>query len=229
MDEDKIPNLDAVGGAFVDERAARVAERREIDMQLRAGAAGAGFAHHPEGVFLVAVYDVDGWIEPGRAEFLGPHFPCLLVARGGVARLGIVDRGVEAGGREFPTADDEFPRPVDRFLLKIIPERPVAQHLEHGVVVGVEANIIEVVVLSTGPNAFLRVGCAEVGAGQRARPLGDIRRLLAEEKWDELVHARIREKQIRRVGHEARGRNDRVLLFVEKIEERLADLSGCHG
>ena len=96
-------------------------------------------------------------------------------------------------------------------------------------VVGVEADIIEVVVLSTGPNAFLRVGGTEVGAGQRARPLGNIRRLLAEEKWNKLVHSGIREKQVWRVGHEARGRNDRVLLFVEKIEERLADLSGCHG
>ena len=204
LDEDEIPNLDAVGGAFVDERAARVACGREIDMQLRAGAAGAGFAHHPEVVLLVAVYNMDGWIKSGRAEFLGPDFPCLFVARGGVAGLGMVDRGVEAGGREFPTADDEFPRPVDRFLFEIISERPVAEHLEHGVVVGIEADIIEVVVFSAGANAFLRVGGAEVGAWQRARPLGDIRRLLAEEKGDELVHAGVREKQVRRVGHEAR-------------------------
>ena len=229
LDEDEIPNFDAVGGALVDERAARVTGGREIDMQLRAGAAGAGFTHHPEVVLLVTVHDVDGGIESDGAEFFSPDFPCLLVARGGVAWLGIVDRGVKAGGREFPTADDEFPGPVDRFLLEIISERPVAEHLEHGVVVGVETDIIEVVMFSTCPDAFLRIGGTEVGAGQRARPLGNIRRLLGEEKGNKLVHTSVRKKQVRRVGHEARGRNDCVLLLAEKIEERLADLSGCHS
>ena len=165
LDEDEIPNLNAVCGAFVDERATCVTGGREIDMQLRAGAAGAGFAHHPEVVLLVAVYDVDGWIEACCAEFFRPDFPSLFIARGGVAGFGIVDRGVEAGGREFPAADDEFPCPVDRLFFEIIPERPVAQHLEHRVVVGVEADIIEVVVFSSGSDAFLRIGGAEVGAG----------------------------------------------------------------
>ena len=37
--------------------------RREIDVEFRAGTARAGFAHHPEIIFLVAVDDVDGGIE----------------------------------------------------------------------------------------------------------------------------------------------------------------------
>ena len=48
LDEDQIPNLDAARIALVDQRAARVAVRREIDVQFGARAARAGVAHHPE-------------------------------------------------------------------------------------------------------------------------------------------------------------------------------------
>ncbi len=224
LDEDEVPNLDALGGAFVDEGAAGVAGGGEVDMEFRAGAAGAGFAHHPEVVFFVSVDDVNGGIESGGAEFFGPEIPSLLVARGGVAGFGVVDRGVEAGGGEFPAVDDEFPRPVDGFLFEVVAEGPVPQHLEKGVVVGVEADIIEVVVFAAGADAFLRVCRALVGAGKRARPFGDIRGFLAEEDGDELVHAGVRKEEVRRVGHETRGGDDRVLFFAEEIEERLADL-----
>ena len=45
----------------------------------------------------------------------------------------------------------------DRFLLEVIAERPVAEHLEEGVVVGVLADVVEVVVLAAGADALLRV------------------------------------------------------------------------
>ena len=224
LDEDEVPNLDALGGAFVDERATGVAGGGQVDMEFRAGAAGTGLPHHPEVVLLIAVDDVNGGIESGGAEFFGPEIPGLLVARGGVAGFGVVDRGVEAGGGEFPAVDDEFPGPVDGFAFEIVAERPVSEHLEEGVVVGVEADIIEVVVFASGADAFLGVRRALVGAGNRACPFRDIGGFLAEENGDELVHAGVREKQVRRVGHEARGGDDGVLLLAEEIEERLADL-----
>ena len=68
LDENQIPNLDAARIVFVHERAARVAVRSQIDMQLRARAARAGVAHHPEVVGLVAVDDVDRRIEIGFAK-----------------------------------------------------------------------------------------------------------------------------------------------------------------
>ena len=55
------------GVARVDQRAAGVARGREVDVQFGARAARAGVAHHPEVVLLVAVDDVDGGIESGRA------------------------------------------------------------------------------------------------------------------------------------------------------------------
>ena len=57
----------------------------------------------------------------------------------------------------------------------------------------VESDILEIVMFSAGANALLRVGHA------RRIPL---RFLLAEKDRHELVHAGIREEQIRRVGQQ---------------------------
>ena len=134
----------------------------------------------------------------------------LAVEAGGVAGAGRVDGGVDARGGKFPAADDEFPRPLDRLLLEVIAEGPVAEHLEKRVVIGVEADVLEVVVLAAGADAFLRVGGARGLVGARR---------LAEENGHELVHARVGEKQVRRVGQQRAGRDDGVLLFLEEIEE----------
>ena len=42
--------------------------------------------------------------------------------------------------------------------LEKVSERPVSQHLEEGVMVGVLSNIVQVIVLSSSSNALLRVG-----------------------------------------------------------------------
>src|ERR1043165_7239345 len=52
---------------------------------------------------------------------------------------------------------------------------------------------------------------------------------LAKENGDELVDAGVGEEQVRRIGHEARRRHDGVLLRLEEVEKRLADLrAGAH-
>ncbi len=118
-----------------------------------------------------------------------------------------------------PTFYDEFPRPLDRFLLKIIAETPVAEHLEKCVVVGVEADVFEIVVFAAGANALLGVGHA------RRIPR---RLLLAQKNRDELVHAGVGEKKIGRVRQKRRRRDNRVLLLAEEIEKRLPDLGRGH-
>ena len=89
--------------------------------------------------------------------------------------------------------DHELPRPFDRFLLEIITEAPIAQHLEKSVVISVEPDVFEIVVFPPGANAFLRVDNARRLPG---------RLLLAEKNGHELIHAGVGEKQIRRVRHE---------------------------
>ena len=59
LDEDQVPDLDALRAALVHQRALGVAGWGQVDVDFRARTARAGVAHHPEIVFLVAVADVD--------------------------------------------------------------------------------------------------------------------------------------------------------------------------
>jgi hypothetical protein len=53
--------------------------------------------------------------------------------------------------------------------------------------------------------------------------------LLPEKDRDELVHPRVREKQVRRVRQKGRGRHDGVLFLAKEIKKGLPDLRGIHG
>ena len=68
------------------------------------------------------------------------------------------------------------------------------------------------------------VSAARVSSRDGAGPFADVGFFLAEENGDELVHAGVREEQVRRIRHEAGRRHDGVLLRLEEIEERLANL-----
>ena len=221
LNENEIPDFDAARVALVHQIAFGVAFWREINVQFRARTARAGSAHHPEIVLLAAVDDVDFRVEADDAEFFSPAIPSFLVKFAGIV-LGFVrriNRRVKPRRRKFPFLDDQFPRPFDGLLFEIIAEAPVAEHLEKRVVIGVEADVFEVVVLAAGADALLGVG----GAARRVRTF-----CLAEKNRDELVHAGVREQEVRRIGHEARRRHDGVLLRFEEIEKRLANLCGCH-
>ena len=86
LDEDQIPDLNALGAALVDQRPAGVALRGEIDVQLGARTARARLTHHPEVVFLVARNDVDLRVESCSAEMHRPIIPGFLVKLARVAR-----------------------------------------------------------------------------------------------------------------------------------------------
>ena len=86
-------------------------------------------------------------------------------------------------------------------------------------VVGIETHVFEVIMFTAGTNAFLCVRSATRGIWA----LG-----LSEEDRHELIHPRVREQQIRRVGHQARRLHDRVLLGLKEVEVGLADLRGIH-
>jgi hypothetical protein len=89
------------------------------------------------------------------------------------------------------------------------------------VVIRVEAYVFQIVVLAAGADALLRIGSATWHVRTFHLP---------EENRDELVHAGVREQQVRRVGHQTRRRHNGVLLRLEEVEERLTDLrAGHHG
>ena len=96
--------------------------------------------------------------------------------------------------------------------------------------VSVEPDILQVVVFASRPNAFLRIGgsCRQLRIGPR--PLVDIGGLFAQKDGNELIHARIGEKEIGGTGHQARRRHDSVILRLEEIQKVLTDLlAGTHG
>ena len=63
--------------------------------------------------------------------------------------------GVEMRGVKTQHVHQEFPCPVDGLFLEIVAERPVAEHLEHGVVVGVETDLLQIVVLAAHAQTLL--------------------------------------------------------------------------
>ena len=112
------------------------------------------------------------------------------------------------------------PGEVDRPFLEIVAEREIAEHLEEGEVARGVADIVEVVMLAAGADAFLRGGGGHIGPG-----------LEAGEDVLERHHAGIDEHQGRIVlRHERRRAHDLVPLAGEIIEEGPADVVGRgHG
>src|SRR5215469_11636182 len=110
----------------------------------------------------------------------------------------------------MPAFNQKFPGPANRLFLEVIPKTPVTQPFEECVMISIESDIIEVIMFTAGSDAFLGIGHSR----------GCIRRfLLAKKIGYELVHARVREKQIWSTGEQARGRHNRVLFFAEKIQK----------
>ena len=107
---------------------------------------------------------MDGRIEAHGAKLSGPKFPCLLIAVGWIifGGVGLVDSRVDAVGREIPDIDDEFPSPIDSIFFEIITKGPIPQHFKKGMVIGIEPDVIEVVVFPPGTDAFLSIGSAGI-------------------------------------------------------------------
>src|SRR5262249_44606347 len=90
-----------------------------------------------------------------------------------------------------------------------IAERPIAEHLEERVMIGVAPHLLEVVMLAAQAQAPLGIGCPRVGA-----------RLLAEEDVFELDHAGVGEQQGRVVVRdERRAAHDLVPTRAEEVEK----------
>ena len=184
----------------------------QVDVDLGAGTAGAGVAHFPEVVVLVAGEDVVGRkvLEPGG---LG------LGVQGGAVFLAAFEYGgVQLGLVNLVDFRQQFPGPVDGLGLEIVAEAPVAQHLEHGVVTAVVAHGFQVVVLAAHAQALLAVGgTGEFGGG------------IAQEDIFELVHARVGEHERRVVLDDHGGRRyNGVALGCEEVQVFLADFLRCH-
>src|SRR4029077_10938339 len=169
-----------------------------------------GVAHHPKVIFPIAVDDMDFRIEASVLEGGRPIGVGLLVKGPRITLSWPVNSGVETLRRKLPALNQEFPGPLNRLFLEVVSETPVAEHFEESVMIGIETNIIEVVVLTARPDAFLGVG----RPGRRER-----RFFLAEKIGYKLIHARIRKKQIWSARKQACRRHDDVLFLPEKTQK----------
>ena len=220
LDEDEIPDLDALITILVHQQAPGISLRGEVHMQFGARPAGARLSHHPEVIGLVAIDDMDFGVTAGLFEQGFPVVVGFLVKVGWVIRARAINGGVKALGGKAPSLNHELPCPGDGVLLEIIPEGPVPQHLEKGVVVGILAHILEVVVLTSRPDALLGVGGPGRGVGRFFR---------AEKVGNELVHPRIGEEQSGGLREERRGWHNGVPLLFKEVQKALANFRGGHG
>jgi hypothetical protein len=104
--------------------------------------------------------------------------------------------------------DQQLPGPPDSFFLKVITKAPVAEHLEKRVVVGIESDVIKIVMFATRSDTLLSVGST-------GWPIWNL--FLSQEKGYELVHAGVREQEVWRIWQQAGGRHDRVLLLLKEV------------
>ena len=118
-------------------------------MDLTAGAAGTCVAHLPEVVVLVSVQDMI------LGQELLPDGSGFIVALQTLLLAALEYGGVEVLGIQFENVDQILPCPADGLFLEVVTELPVAQHLEHGVVVGVVSYLLQVIVLTAYAKALL--------------------------------------------------------------------------
>ena len=101
---------------------------------------------------LVAVDDVVG------RYVLQPVAGSLVVAFQALGGVALEDGDIQVLGVQLQHVDQILPGHVDGALLEVVAKRPVAQHLEHRVVVRVVSHLLEVVVLTRDAQALLRIG-----------------------------------------------------------------------
>ena len=180
-------------------------------MDFATWATWTGIAHFPKVVVLVAVDDM---------VFRKMRFPiacCFVVAFESISLAALKHGGIEVFRIDFQHIHQKFPRPVDGFVLEIVAKRPVAKHLKHGVVVGVVAHFLQVVVLTAHAKALLAIG--------GSAPLWH---LVAQNNILELVHAGIGEHQCRVVLHHHWSRWHNLVTFALKEGfERFSNFFCC--
>lgn len=146
LHEHKVPDFNHLRVVHVDEVAARNLSAgsivAEVDVDFGARTARTGFAHFPEIVVLVAVDDAAG-IDMFKPVVIGFHIRVLAVffiaAKNGDIQFVFVN---------FHDFGQVFPSVGNGFLFEIVAKRPVAEHLEHGVVIGVVANFFQIIMFA---------------------------------------------------------------------------------
>ena len=153
LHEHEVPDLDYLRVALVHEREAidlgPLGIATQVDVNFGAGTAGTRIAHFPEVVVTVTVDNVL------LGQMSLPVRGSLVVALEPFGSIALEHRSIQAVGIDFEHIDQIFPGPVDGLFLEVVAKRPVAQHLEHGMVIGIETHLFQIVVLAAHAQALL--------------------------------------------------------------------------
>ncbi len=168
----------------------------EVNVYFAAWSARACVAHLPEVVMLVSEQN------PVLRKIFLPCLHRLCVELGPVFLRTFKHGSIELSAVDFIYFGKKFPCPVNGLCLEIVTEAPVAEHLEHGVVVRVVSHLFKVIVFPADPQAFLTVG--------HARPF---RCAVSEEPVLELVHSCVCEHQCRVILNYHRCRRHYLVAF----------------
>ena len=171
---------------------------------FRTGTARAGIPHRPE---IVVGSDADDAAVRQARDPL-PQIKCLVV--------GVINGNAQPGGVQPPFPGNQRPGMLNRLRLEIITERKIAQHFKESMVSRRVADIVQIIMLAAGADAFLRRRGG--GIGPRLQP---------GEHIFERHHPGINEHQRRVVLRHQRCRGDHPVPGTAKIvEKRPADIVG---
>ncbi len=153
LHEDKIPNLDNLGVVLIDQLTPRnccfLLLGTTVYMYLGAGTARSGITHLPEVVVLVAIQNMI------CRQVLCPDGSRLFVTSQSFFGSTLEYRCIEVLRINMQDINNVFPCKVDSPLLEVITKRPVTEHLEHGVVIGIVSYLLQIVVLATDTQTLL--------------------------------------------------------------------------
>ena len=160
LHEHEVPYLDDLRVVLVDEFTPRLAGGcfllwgTGVYVYLRARTTGTCVAHLPEVIMLITIDDMI------LRHMLCPVFRSLVVTRDVLFGRTLEDGNIEILGIQFQHIHQILPCHINGTFLEIVTERPVAQHLKHGVVVGVMSYLLQVVMLTTDAQTLLGIGAA---------------------------------------------------------------------
>ena len=163
--------------------------------------------HFPEVIVFVSVEDMIFWQE------LFPIGSGFIVTFQSFFGAAFEYGGVKVIRIYLQNIYQVFPCPVDCLFLKVVTERPVAQHLEHGMVVRIVSYFFQVIMLSANAQAFLRVRDSFIFC-----------RVVTQNNIFELVHPRISKHQCRVIFNYHWSRGHYLMAFaLEETLERVSD------
>ena len=205
LHEYDVPNLDNLRMVFVHQFASGhlgfLLLATAVHMDLRARSARTRVAHLPEVVVLVAVQYMIG------RQVLCPNSRSLIVTTKTFFLAALKYGGIQVLRINLQYIHDILPRKVYCALLEVVAERPVAEHLEHCVVVRIMTNLLQIVVLAADAQTLLAVCHTRI-----------FDRVIAEDDTLPRVHAGVGKHQCRVIldDHRSRGYN-LVTLACHKI------------